>query len=119
MVSSTYPLAITAKTPTITANTDILSTPLVILADHVSPGGGAALRCIFSFAFGTTPATVSVFKNGALKGNFNADNSSNVITDGYYRFDIDVEEGDSLNFRASQTITTINELRTHLIPFGA
>ncbi len=85
----------------------------------VKPGGGGILRLSFAFTFGTTPATVSVFNSSSLKGNLNADNSANVITDGFYRFDIDVESGDSINLQASESITAIRFLRAHLVQFGA
>jgi len=68
---------------------------------------------------GVTPATVSIFNGGVLKGNLNADNSANVITNGFYRFDIDIESGDAINLKASQSITTVRFLRAHLVQFGA
>lgn len=85
----------------------------------VKPGGGGILRLSFSFTFGATPAIVSVRNGGVLKGNLNADNSIEVITDGLYRFDIDVEAGDTINMRANQSITVINFIRAHLVQFGA
>ena len=119
MTSSIYPLTVALNTPTITANTDIFSSDITITADQVKPGGGGILRLSFSFTFGVTPATVSVRNGGSLKGNLNADNSANVITDGFYRFDIDVESGDTINLRATQSITAINFVRAHLVQFGA
>ncbi len=119
MTSSIYPLTVALNTPTITANTDIFSSDITITADQVKPGGGGTLRLLFSFTFGTSPATVSVRNGGALKGNLNADNSTNVITGGYYRFDIDVEAGDTINLRATESITAINFVRAHLIQIGA
>ncbi len=119
MTSSIYPLTLSLNTPTIDANNDIFSSDLSITADMVKPGGGGILRLSFSFTFGATPATVSVRNGGVLKGNLNADNSVEVITDGYYRFDIDVEAGDTINMRATQSITAINFLRAHLVQFGA
>ncbi len=119
MTSSIYPLALSLNTPTINANTDIFSSDLTIITDQVKPGGGGILRLSFSFTFGGTPATVSVRNGGSLKGELNADNSSNVNTDGYYRFDIDIEAGDTINLRATQDITAINFLRAHLVQFGA
>jgi len=119
LTSSIYPLSITPNTPTITLANDILSTDLEITNDMVKPGGGGILRLYFSFTFAVTPATITVFNNSSAKGNLNADNSAEVITDGYYRFDLDVEAGDMLNFQASQDITAIQFMRTHLIQFGA
>jgi len=119
LTSSIYPLTVSLNTPTITANTDIFSSDITISADQVKPGGGGILRLSFSFTFGVTPATVSVRNGGSFKGNLNADNSANVITDGYYRFDIDVEAGDTINLRATQSITAINFVRAHLVQFGA
>ena len=119
MTSSIYPLTLALNTPTITANTDIFSSDIPITTDQVKPGGGGILRLLFSFTFGVTPATVSVRNVGSFKGNLNADNSAEVITNGYYRFDIDVEAGDTINLRATQSITAINFVRAHLVQFGA
>lgn len=119
MTSSIYALTVATNPTTITANTDILSSDITITADQVKPGGGAILRLMFSFTFGTSPATVSVRNGGSLKGNLNADNSTNVITGGYYRFDVDVEAGDTINLRATESITAINFVRAHLVQFGA
>ena len=122
MTSSINPLDSTTATPTITAGNDIIAIPIdtdIIITDAmVKPGGGGILRLYFSFVFGITPATVNVF-NGTLKGALNADNSSQVVSNGYYRFDIDVEAGDTINLQANQDVTAINFLRTHLVQFGA
>jgi len=120
LTSSIYPLTFTADTPTITANNNIFSTPITILSSHVSPGGGGIVRLYFSFTM-SGDSTISV-RDGAgtvLKGNLNADNSSLVSSNGYYRFDIDVESGDTINLRSTQDITVINTLRAHLVQFGA
>lgn len=119
MTSSIYPITLALNTPTITANTDIFSSDIIISTDQVKPGGGGILRLSFSFVFGTSPATVSVRNGGTLKGNLNADNSAEVISNGYYRFDIDVEAGDTINLRATESITAINFARAHLVQFGA
>jgi len=119
LTSSIYPIAVTTNSPTITANTDILSSDITITTDQVSPGGGGILRLYFSFTFGATPAVVSIRNGGTLKGNLNADDNTDIITDGFYRFDIDVEAGDTINMRATQPITGINFLRAHLVQFGA
>lgn len=118
MTSSINPLALTADTPVILANTDILTSDITITSDMVNPGGGGILRLYFSFTFAVSPATVNVF-NGTLKGALNADNSSEVVDNGYYRFDIDVEAGDTINLQANQDVTAINFLRAHLVQFGA
>ena len=119
MTSSIYPLTVSLNTPTIAADSDIFSSDLSILAEQVRPGGGGILRLSFSFTFGATPAIVSVRNGGNLKGTLNADNASEIISDGYYRFDIDVEAGDTINLRSSESITAINFLRAHLVLFGA
>jgi len=106
-------------TGTITANTNILSTNLLIANDLVKPGGGATIRLSFGMVFGTSPAAVSIFNGGLLKGKLNADNSNNLITDGYYRFDLDVESGDLINFQASESITTLRFLKVQLVQVGA
>ena len=119
MTSSIYPLPVALNTPTIAINTDIFSSPVTITSDMVKPGGGGILRLSFSFTFGTSPSVVYVRNGGNLKGNLNADNSNNVVTDGFYRFDIDVEAGDSINIQSSQIIDTVNFVRAHLVQFGA
>jgi len=103
-----------------TMNTNIFSTPITITAAQVKPGGGGILRIYFSFTMGAN-ATVSVRQGllSTLKGNLNADNTSEVVSNGYYRFDIDVEAGDIINLQSTQNITVINNLRAHLVQFGA
>lgn len=118
MTSSIYPLSFVVNTPTITAATDILSTPIVIISDHVKPGGGGILRLYFSFA-AAADMEVSVFNNSIFKGILNSDISKVIISDGYYRFDIDVEAGDSINLQSTQDITAVNLFRAHLVQFGA
>ena len=119
MTSSIYPLNFTIADLPITGSTDILSTPITILPIHVSPGGGGILRLYFSFDFIATPTTVSVTNNGVLKGNLNADNNAEVVDDGYYRFDIDVEVNDVINLKSISNIVTVNVFRAHLVQFGA
>jgi len=109
----------TAVLSTIVTSNDILSSDIPITNDHVSPGGGGILRLLFGFEFAASTAEVSVFNNDALKGTLNSDNSNEIVTDGYYRFDIDVEAGDNINLTASQNISTVRFLRAHLVQFGA
>jgi hypothetical protein len=109
----------TATLSTISNFTDILSSDIVIIPDHVSPGGGGILRISFSFAFNSSPAIVSIRNNDALKGNLNSNNSGEIISNGYYRFDIDVEDGDAINIQSEEQIDSINFLRAHLVQFGA
>lgn len=117
MTSSIYPQPVTGAT--VAADTDIFTSDVAITSELVSPGGGGILRLLFSFAFGTSPAIITVFNNGNLKGQLNANNSFNIDTDGYYRFDIDVESGDNINIQASFSVTTVNFVRAHLVQFGA
>ena len=119
MTSSIYPQPITESTPTITAGNDILALDIPITNDLVKPGGGGILRLYFSFIFLSTPAVITVRNNAADKGTLNADNSNNIISNGYYRFDIDVEAGDNINLQSSIDVTGINLLRAHLVQFGA
>ena len=108
----------TAVQSTISSGNDILSTPITILPDHVKPGGGGILRLYFSFTV-ASDSTIGVFNNGKFKGNLNADNSALIISDGYYRFDVDVEEGDIINLQSTIDITRVINLRAHLVQFGA
>jgi len=113
-----------SRTTPIPATSNILTSDITIPASFVSPGGGGILRLYFSFAFTTSPATIQIFNNDTLKGNLNADNSENVIDNGYYRFDIDVESGDNINLQlligtGGGNVTTVNFIRGHLVQFGA
>ena len=119
MTSSIYPLTVTPNTPVIVADTDILSADIDIIRAHVSPGGGGILRLMFGLEFGVTPAIITITNGGVVKGTLNADNAGEIITDGYYRFDLDIEEGDAINFQADQSVTTIRFIRAHVIQFGA
>jgi len=65
------------------------------------------------------PARVTVTNGGVTKGILNADNDGNTTDNGLYRFDIDVEQGDTINLTADEEITTINYVRAHLVQFGA
>lgn len=116
MTSSIYPITLNPFSAPNSA-TDILQDDIAITAAMVSPGGGATLRLMFAFELAVTPAVVTVF-NGTIKGILNPDNSSNIILDGYYRFDIDVESGDTINLQASENITSIRFIRAHLVQFG-
>ncbi len=120
MTSSIYPVPFDIEPVTISAGTNILSTPITISAAQVKPGGGGILRVYFSFTMGAD-ATVSIRQGVGvtLKGNLNADNGSLVVSDGYYRFDIDVQAGDIVNLRSTQNITVVNVFRAHLVQFGA
>ena len=124
MTSSIYPLTLSIATPTITANNNILTSDLAINTDLVSPGGGGILRLLFSFTLDTTPSVVSIFNNSSLKGTLNADNNNDIMSNGYYRFDIDVESGDNINLQLESgsgggNVTAINFIRAHLVQFGA
>ena len=125
MTSSIYVLAVSPKTSfPIAVDTDLLTTDIEITSTMVSPGRGGILRLYFAFTFTTSPGTIGVFNNSSSKGNLNADNDSQVIDDGYYRFDIDVEAGDKINFQllsgtGGGGVTAINFIRSHLIQFGA
>ena len=102
---------------------DILSNDIEITNDMVSPGGGGILRLYFAFTFTSSPGTIGVFNNSVFKGNLNADNDSQVVTDGYYRFDIDVEAGDSINLQllsgTGGDSVSVAFTRAHLVQFGA
>jgi len=52
------------------------------------------------------------------------DNDSQIVSNAYYRFDIDVEAGDNINLQlkgtaTAVTVNTINFVRAHLVQFGA
>ncbi len=118
MTSSIYPLPVSFNA-TPTSGNDILTSDIPITTNQVKPGGGGTLRLLFSFNFATSPATISVFNNDLLKGTLNADNSGEIVSGGYYRFDIDVEAEDNINLTASQDIDSVNFVRAHLVQFGA
>lgn len=109
----------TAVIASISADENILQNDIEITEDMVSPGGGGVLRLYFSFVFASSPAIITVFNNSSSKGRLNADNSSQVVSNGYYRFDIDVEAADNINLQSSEDITSVNFIRSHLVQFGA
>lgn len=119
MTSSIYPLPVVIAGTPIPAASDILTNNIDITSDMVKPGGGGILRLYFSFTFAVSPATVSVVNGGNAKGNLNADNTSQVVSDGIYRFDLDVESGDAINLKCTQIINNVNYVRAHLVQFGA
>jgi len=119
VLSGTGATGIATIDTAITSDTDILSSDIIIEPGQLTPGGGGLLRLSFSIIFGTSPSTISIFNNGILKGNLNADNSGNLISNGYYRFDIDVEGGDAVNLQSSQSITSIHFIRAHCVLLGA
>lgn len=107
-----------------TPSANILTNPIPITRELVSPGRGGILRLYFTFVFDVTPGDITVTNNGVDKGALNADNDSQIISNAYYRFDIDVESGDNINLRLAGTasataITSTNFIRAHLVQFGA
>ena len=115
---------ITATIASLASDTDILNSDIVITSELVSPGGGGILRLYFTFVFDTTPGDITVTNNGNAKGALNADNDSQLVSNGYYRFDIDVESGDNINLELTSTasataIASVNFIRAHLVQFGA
>lgn len=119
MTSSIYPQPATTIGTPIAAATDIFLEDIPITSEMVSPGGGGILRLMFGFAFAATPAILTVTNDGIIKGILNADNAGAIITDGYYRFDIEVEAGDLINLQSNTQVDTINFIRAHLVQFGA
>ena len=112
------------RTTPIPINSNILTSDIAIPPSFVSPGGGGILRLYFAFNFDVTPGAISVTNNGSDKGALNADNDSQIIGNGYYRFDIDVEAGDNINLQLKGTASAtqvdgINFIRAHLVQFGA
>ena len=114
-----------SRTTPIPATSNILTSDIAIPASFVTPGGGGILRLYFSLAFNASSiGAIQVFNNDILKGNLNADNSNFIETNGYYRFDLDVEAGDNINFQldaagTAVTVDTVNFIRGHLVQFGA
>lgn len=126
MTSSIYPLTVIPNTVglPIPVNTNILFSDIAITPAMVKPGGGGILRLYFTFIFDATPGAITVTNNGADKGALNADNDSQIVSNAYYRFDLDVEAGDNINLQLKGTATavtvdTINFVRAHLVQFGA
>lgn len=119
MPSSTYAQQVSPNEVPINANEDILDSNISITREMVSPGGAGTLRLLFSFVFAAESSVITVYNNGSPKGNLNTDNFQTINNNGYYRFDIDVEEGDEINLRSSANITAINFVRAHLVVIGA
>lgn len=124
MTSSIYDFTVTPVGTPVDSAVDLLTSDIEITSEMVSPGGGGVLRLYFAMTFDTSPGTIGVFNNSVFKGNLNADNNSEVITDGYYRFDLDVEADDNINLQlesgtGGDSVTTIHFIRAHLVQFGA
>ena len=118
--SNIFRKTLTVNAATISANTDILTSDYDVTVDDVAPGGGAIMRIYFSLIFTGGTAVMTVYNNGVIKGTLNVDAPGGTVSsDGIYRFDIDVENGDALNLRASADITTVRYVRFHLIQWGA
>lgn len=118
MTSSVYPITLNPfAAPAL--NTDILQDDIEITSNMVIPGDSGILRLYFAFELSVTPAVITIFNNDSSKGELNADNDSEIVFDGYYRFDLDVESGDNLNLKSSQNIDSIRFIRAHLVQFGA
>lgn len=119
MTSSTYVIAtLPAGTP-ISANTNIFQNDVDITTELVNPGGAGVLRLYFSFDLAASPAIFSLYNNSTLVGQFNGDNAFEINTNGYYRFDVGIENGDGINLQCSEIINTVNQVRAHLVQFGA
>ncbi len=118
VTSATGTGAIITATVTLNFGMDenIFVNDVSITPADLRPGGGGILRLYFSFVGATA---VRVFNNGNFKGFLNADNSNTIATNGYYRFDIDVEGGDSINLQLETAVTAVNFVRLHLVNFGA
>ncbi len=120
MTSSIYALPITPTAGAIGIGADLIDGPIVITTEQVSPGGGGILRLYFALdVVGDVATTVEVLNNSLTKGFLNADNSRTIEDEGYYRFDIDIEAGDSINLESTVALTGIRFLRAHLVQFGA
>ena len=122
MTSSTYAISV-AFPATVTANTNILTTPITFGANDFDPGGAATIRVWFTFT-AALDMEVSVSSDAVGAGfnkpeKFNADNNFTIKSDSKYRFDIDVLPGDSINLRSNQALTAIQKLRFQVITFGA
>lgn len=108
----------TANISTIDANTNMLTNDIQITTEEVTPGGGAVLRILFSVEYsGAAIGDFEIFNDGNFKGRLNADNATNIVSQGYYRFDIDGEAGDKINFKSSSPLK-IDFLRVHVVLLG-
>lgn len=121
MASSIYEIPITITTQTPAANTSILTNDITFQSDEFSPGGAGLIRVWFSFLSGTSPFNVLISHKPSFADpvKLNADNSFNIVTQGFYRFDIPAKFGDAINIQASEILTGIPLLRFEKIVFGA
>ena len=122
MTSSIYSLPVTPESPSITSGNNLLTSDIEITPDMVKPGGGGILRLYFAFTFDTSPGTIQVFNNNSLTGDLNAD-TFDIVDNGSYKFDIDVESGDNINLQlltgtGGDIVTAINFIRAQLIQSG-
>jgi len=125
MASSIHKIDVDPETATITAGNKILSVDIDFVPGEFAPGGGGIVRLYFSFtsaAAADYEITVSKLGQADLTGfplKLNSDQNFVLKSDGYYRFDIGVEETDKINFSSSVDLTKINELEIHKIVIGA
>jgi len=115
-VAGTGAIIVAVVTLNFGADENVFVNDVPISSDDLRPGGGGILRFYFSFVGATT---AKIFNNGNFKGFLNADNSNTIATNGYYRFDIDVEGGDAINLQLGLVVTSVNFVRLHLVNFGA
>lgn len=102
-------------------NENMFTEPLVITKEDLRNGGAGILRCYLSFTAGTPAPQIQAFNHNAVKGFLNADMSMELQSLGFYHFDLDAEGEDEINLKqvAGTTITGVNLIRIHLVPFGA
>lgn len=89
---------------------DILSSDISITEEMLRWGGGGILRLYFAFDLNDSTGVMGVINNGSHIGNLNPDHSSEITTDGYYRFDIGIEGGDNINLQLQNVATESDEL---------
>lgn len=121
MTNSMYKIASFLFLPGVPAGAPLLPQDIPITSEMVSPGGAGIMRLYFSIVTvgGITTEVGVLDREGFIKGTLNGDNNNDITSDGYYRFDIDIEDLDSINLVTSQPVGIVGFFRAHLITFGA
>lgn len=122
MVSSIFAKNFTPNTSTSIGVGEFLSTTTIdFVPEDLRPGGAGTLSLIFAVRTGSGTVSLAVTTSGDSIGKLNAeaDTPFLISSQGYYRFDIPVEEFDQINIQVtSGTVSEILELRAHLNLFG-
>lgn len=121
--SSAYDIPVTVETGTINTNSKILTNDIEPTVESLG-GNSGLFRIWFSMTGGNSDYQISVTKLGGTDNTkprvLNGDNNFQLISTGYYRFDIGVKPGDKINFIVvGNNVTAVNDFQVQQIQTGA